>query len=590
MPQPPSQNGPSALNSFRSAPPTSTNKQQDSARPEDGQRTSLNGTKEGGSRPADSVEEQRRQRGGLLKAQGKAATPSFKPLTGLLPAPSSPAIRKTTATAKAPPKVLSTLAAPPPRPSPAPSTSKLPALKRQKRALATAEELQDWTAEKEAEKRRAEKGKGKVIDFEEVRVEPGTVVADVTKKSRPAAKPPEPVKATFRPVATFGIFSPAPNFPESDGDAQHRTGTPARAAPVPRPLHSLAAMSPFPSPPSKPAKSGDPSHTAPVTRLFGQLPRPVKREDVDDEKPFEAKSILARAPLKPPLLAEDDDVQVVGAGEHDWSPGKKGKKGGYLLSGIASRASSLLSSARTDQTLWLHDFSRTLTSLNLPLPVSSLLQAIPPALRLTVLSIPSFHDTDVAEDVTLRGGRRTLLAQCRLELHNPFPSAEDSSSPPRDLIGLVLFSLHSYPTSSATLPPPSPVKNRKDAHSPNSSSADPPRTLFVPTNPHDLQRYIVRELERSGEHDAQTKKGVEIWVYEPFYPVELLPEPEVGALSPFFPEKKAVETVNSDVGEGTEGVAWDEEVEGWREQEQKRFKAAERQKKALVVSRLAVLV
>ncbi|GAA5895595.1 hypothetical protein JCM6882_000348 [Rhodosporidiobolus microsporus] len=595
MPQQSSQGRLRPLTGFSFAAATATNRKQAPADAGQGGRTSLNETVEGRNGEVGVEEDRQARRGGAPSKQGAVPKPQLKPLSSLIPGPSRSTTPSKPPSAATKPlaKPLTSFAAPPPRPSPAPSTSasisKPPPLKRQKRVLATEEEVQSWKGEKEVEIKRADKGKGRAEETEK-EVDRDMREDVETKKSRPSAKPPEPAatKPTFRPVATFGVFSPAPQPRTSTFTPKPRKETPARQVPLARPLHTLAALSPFSSSSTPAPKPRSESQATPVTRLFGQLPTPLKNEDGDEKKPFEGRSILTMAPPKPPVVAEDSDVEVAEAGVPGWSPGKKGKKGGYLLSGIAFRASSLLSSARTDQTLWLHDFSRTLNSLPLPAPVSSLLEALPPALRLTVLSIPSFQlDGGVTEDVTVRGGRRTLLAQCKLELDASAasPGDHDEASPPRDLLGLVLFSLHSYPTSSATLPPPSPVKSRKDASS-ASSSSDSPKTLYVPTNPHDLHRFLVREFEGAGQ-DGVAQRGVEVWVYPPFYPVELLPEPEVGDPSPFAPARTS-ETAERDAA--GEGVEWDEDLERKREEERRRAKEAERQKKALVVGRFAVLV
>ncbi|GAA5979265.1 hypothetical protein JCM11641_001976 [Rhodosporidiobolus odoratus] len=337
-------------------------------------------------------------------------------------------------------------------------------------------------------------------------------------------------------------------------------------------------MSPFPAAASTPSKLPSSSHSTPVTKLFGQLPTPVKKE-VEDKKPFEAKSILALQPLLPPAVPPSEDEALGGA--ENWSPGKKGKRGGYLLSGIASRAAHLLNSAKTDQTLWLHDLSRSLSSLDLPAPVSLLAEVAPPAVRLTILSIPTSSSSTSSDPyVGSRGGQRTLLAHCKLELDDLPSSAEATSTnlpePRRDLVGPVLFSLHSYPTSSSTLPPPSRI--RKGAGTTQQKKDEARRHLYVPTNPHDLERFLARD----------GGKGVEVWVYEPFFPVDLLPEPVIGEVGSSI-SIPGVTAERRDEPDG-DGVEWDEDLQQKKEEERKRAKEAERRRKALVVGRLAVLV
>jgi hypothetical protein len=238
-------------------------------------------------------------------------------------------------------------------------------------------------------------------------------------------------------------------------------------------------------------------------------------------------------------------------------------------SGIASRAATLLNSSKTDQTLWLHDFSRSLGSLTLPALVPDLLSAVPPTLRLKIVSLPSANNPSA--EFSSRNGQKTLLAQCRIELDDASPSNGAPSSP--DLIGLVLFSLHSF-ASSSVLPPPSPVKPRKPLQ-----QNDGRRNLHVPTNPYDLQRFLAR---KDGEE-------VEVWVWEPFYPVDLLALSDEGVAGMSL-EGTAEGALKEEGAMERDGVDWDEEVGTKQEQEERKARAADRSKKALVVGRFAMLL
>jgi hypothetical protein len=238
-------------------------------------------------------------------------------------------------------------------------------------------------------------------------------------------------------------------------------------------------------------------------------------------------------------------------------------------SGIASRAATLLNSSKTDQTLWLHDFSRSLSSLTLPAPVPDLLNAVPPALRLKIVSLPSTNT--LSTEYSTRNAQKTLLALCRIELDDASPSNGAPSSP--DLIGLVLFSLYSF-ASSSMLPPPSPVKPRRPLQ-----QDDGRRNLHVPTNPYDLHRFLAR---KGGEE-------VEVWVWEPFYPVDLLAVSDEGVAGMSL-ERAAEGTVKEEGAMEGDGVDWDEEVGKKKEQEERQARAADRSKKALVVGRFAVLL
>jgi hypothetical protein len=67
-----------------------------------------------------------------------------------------------------------------------------------------------------------------------------------------------------------------------------------------------------------------------VTRLFGQLPSPSKRGE-DEKKPLERRSILALAPAAPTSVTEDADAVMEVGGYEGLSPGKKTRKGAFLL-------------------------------------------------------------------------------------------------------------------------------------------------------------------------------------------------------------------------------------------------------------------
>ncbi|BGP19819.1 hypothetical protein JCM10213v2_007950 [Rhodosporidiobolus nylandii] len=505
MPRQPAQGSLKPLTSFSFAPPSfSTNDRAAQGGTAAGG-ASLSGAKGKGKERAredgEGVEQAESRVGRLGEPGEKRQEKVFKPLTSFArPPPAPPALAQSAVPKpKAAPKQLNPLAPPPPRPSSASnSAAKAPPQKRQKRVLATQDELEAWGTQAEKEKRKADKGKGRA----------------------------------------------APEL-EEEGEGVMGDGTGGK-----KPM--------------------------PVTKLFGQLPTPVKRDE-DDKKPVvPAKSILAMQPPAPSPAMAGEEVEM-GDGSQGLSPGKKGKKGGFLLSGIASRASNLLNVVKTEQGFWLHDLSRSIASLDLPAPIPSLLEVAPPALRLTVLSV--LDSSTIHGEFSIRDGKRTLLAQCRLELDepSPFPASspfDQPSSPHRDLVGLVLFSLHSYSSTNAA-PPVSPVKPRTAKEK---AKDDGRRSLYIPTNPHDLERFISRG---GGE-------GVQVWVYEPFYPVDLLSEQVIGETPRPLAEVGGLKEADEElVGEGVE---WDEELERKREEERRRAKDAERRKKALVVGRFAVLV
>jgi hypothetical protein len=248
---------------------------------------------------------------------------------------------------------------------------------------------------------------------------------------------------------------------------------------------------------------------------------------------------------------------------------------------MASRASGLLSSARTSQTLWLHSISRQLSTqthshaLARPL-LAKLLQ---PSLRLTVLEVLPFGSTRSCPPTTTTpthrhsGESKIVLTNCRLLLSSS--ASEDDGNeeelPETDLQGLVLFSLHEHPPASSQpifLPP-------RKRHSKDHNDDDDTRNVFLPSNPHDL-RFV--------------QVGAEVWVWDPCYEVVLRDE-------------ESEETLGLKVGgdemwvegEGEAGeVYWDsrskEEREKEREERERREREGEAVRRGLVSGRFAVLV
>ncbi|GAA5867647.1 hypothetical protein JCM8547_001329 [Rhodosporidiobolus lusitaniae] len=592
----PQQGSARPVTSFTFAPvSTSKTRLNSSERAGGAEASSAKATNKGKQRALDDEEQQGSSDGqaaGLGRVRKQAG--GFKPLSSFAPAPATKP-RVATPSAVAPsPRPLNPLFAPPPRPPSANSSSsaaRLPQPKRQKRVLATEEEVNAWDQERGEDVPSVGKGKGRAVEQEELKQRSKQQLKEAQPRGRPTARlhadSSSTAKSSFGPLAsTFGVSSPSTRGSDTPKSAislpaKAAVGTPSRPSPsTATPLHRLSSFSPFPASTSTPAKqtASATAQTTPITRVFGHLP--VMREEGNEQKPTEKRSILSLAPAAAPVPDAGADAEEDGNGDR-WSPSKKGKKSGYLVSGIASRASALLTSAKTDQTLWLHDLSRSLSSLALPAAIPTLLDIAPPAFCLRVISFPLSNGlTDTSSDPSLRGGKKTLLAQCRLELDEPAAPSHPSDpsdlppAPPRDLIGLVLFSLHSFASSKSSLPPVSPVKPR----STTAKKDDGRRSLHVPTNPHDLQRFIVRAVEE--------KKEVEVWVWEPFFPVDLLPEPKMGEREAF----PSAAAMPKDKRGDEEGVGWDEELERKREEEVRLAKEADRKKKALVIGRFAVLV
>lgn len=275
---------------------------------------------------------------------------------------------------------------------------------------------------------------------------------------------------------------------------------------------------------------------------------------------------------------------------------------------MAARASSLLSAARTEQTLWLHEFSRRLAAMAVPLPapVPVLAHELAPELRVVVLDVLSFG-AEVADSFVVpdrRRERRSTLAVCRLvrdrpELE-PLPEQEQeqergepaplsvSARPTRETQGLVLFSLQDHlgqrshpaagsgPTIPSPSPPPPPSKGarRSDLALPGAPTTTKMRTVAVPTVPPDL-RWI--------------RPGVEVWIWEPFHEVGLVGVDDVR----FDDESSGRQSVGSELGTGMPpgplggfAVGWQAGLAVHQETEQGPETVA---RKGLVCGRFAVL-
>ncbi|KAI5480039.1 hypothetical protein MNV49_002004 [Pseudohyphozyma bogoriensis] len=233
--------------------------------------------------------------------------------------------------------------------------------------------------------------------------------------------------------------------------------------------------------------------------LFNALPPPKGQVE-------SGTRLLESVPPAPP---PDWDAGETEDGAEAWSPTKK--KAGYTITGLASRASAALSSARTDHTLWLHTLSRTLTDQFSHLTRPLLDKLLQPAIRLLVLeTLPLGAGAGSAAKPWEES--RTILTRCRLILtHSSSDTTSDSHVLEADMEGLVLFSLNANP-------PPTGI---------SFGAAQPPRrkrpkstesvTIYVPTGPHDLR--LVEE-------------NAEIWCWDPCYetplPDKLGPPLEVG--------------------------------------------------------------
>ncbi|BGP57982.1 hypothetical protein JCM8202v2_005639 [Rhodotorula sphaerocarpa] len=406
--------------------------------------------------------------------------------------------------------------------------------KRTKRMLATTDELHEWEAEtaRLTQQRRAgspprppreapargpdvDSGAGTVREEEpeDVGLQPISGMQPPAGRTD-ASDPKAPTTARRTPVAAvYDLSSLAPSRPPKAETS--RSAGPAEAAPPPRARRSaepLSRLSDRIAPIAVPGAGrqggggGGGSATAP------------------ESKPPQALSSLRPPPPTQAATAlhPDGTGWEGGIETEEWSPKKR--KAGYLASGMAARAARVLASARTEQTLWLHETARRLAAhaaktADAAGPTSAatgsrntsaaLRNELQPDLRFTVLEVLSFGSDEADSFMTpdRRRERRTTLTTCRfvvdpLESSDPLPS--DASQPTRETQGLVLFSLHdrlgpsgsgsgsaSSASSAAPVLPSPPKRSAMDGGT-DTRSGNPAsprsregraRSLFPPSRP-----------------------------------------------------------------------------------------------------------
>lgn len=218
--------------------------------------------------------------------------------------------------------------------------------------------------------------------------------------------------------------------------------------------------------------------------------------------------------------------------------------------GIAARANSILTAAKTDHTLWLHGISRKLygplvsatrradrSTDAVDRPRDSALtrgregrrskaeleELIEPDLKLIIVEVLDLETTTTLSErdypaIRPGGGggwasRHILSTRCRLDLSGPTTRADASEDAnDLDLTGPVLFSLHNHrhssSSSSSTLLHPQ-VRPKPDDDDDDRYDADPVgsdgasttrkmRSLFIPQGPHDLSVF---------------RPGQEVWAF-----------------------------------------------------------------------------
>lgn len=243
--------------------------------------------------------------------------------------------------------------------------------------------------------------------------------------------------------------------------------------------------------------------------------------------------------------------------------------------GLASRASSVLSSARTAQTLWLHSLSRQLSSIE-PLAPPLLAKLLQPKIRLQVVDVLPFGSSHVdfepQASPSRRDERKVRLARCRMLRIDCQDALEPSSTQSTDeeLEGLVMFSLNEHPPASSQIPNLPPRRKRAEG--------DGGRTVFLPANPHDF-RFM--------------EKGAEVWVWEPVGKISLSAStPKVGqedGEGAGRPEETQPPLTGVSIGVD---VVWDERAKEQRDKDRLRPKISEegRTEWGLVCSRFGIVL
>lgn len=217
--------------------------------------------------------------------------------------------------------------------------------------------------------------------------------------------------------------------------------------------------------------------------------------------------------------------------------------------GLASRASGLLSAAKTSQTLWLHGMSRQLGALAMPGPATVLAKALQPMIKLSVVQVLPLGIARSAygpfPSPTRRDEAKLVVTQCRLVHHRQ--RAKDHDDSELEAVGTVVFTLQDHAPASSQAPVVPPIRRtRSDQHATtDDTAAADARTVFVPLSPHDL-RFVER--------------GAEVWVWDPFYEVVVsdnAPRAQHRPVSP--PSEQQKPSRHNEEDEGTQAsveVVW----------------------------------
>ncbi|KAM0786148.1 hypothetical protein ACM66B_006956 [Microbotryomycetes sp. NB124-2] len=230
--------------------------------------------------------------------------------------------------------------------------------------------------------------------------------------------------------------------------------------------------------------------------------------------PHEARNLLDLVPKT--VAAELEDGAATALDEENaefWSPRKK--KGGFVVMGLAARAQGVLSASKTAQSLWLHSVSRQLSDLAMPLEHTLLVKALRPDLRVQIVQVFPFGAARTTSSGPIpspskRDERRVAVTRCRVLAFSDNVSDETSGgwlNGPSENQGLVIFSLHEHPATTAPVfAPPATRKLRADTSVHTPGQDDSTRSLCVPINPHDLRF---------------SAPGTEVWLWQPLQQVVL---------------------------------------------------------------------
>ncbi|KAK4704304.1 hypothetical protein P7C70_g1906, partial [Phenoliferia sp. Uapishka_3] len=410
------------------------------------------------------------------------------------------------------------------------------------------------------------------------------------KPSRPLVPPdsaltPSRKVRNMQPLDTFA--QPSPLRPSKSIPLQplpafslppSKLSTPQRRKPLATPPRPFTLQRP--ESPLKPFLDTPISERA--TALLSSFP--TKKDSVEEGTKLTERVV-------PPVPTPPGDWEVDEDGGQQWSPRKRGAK--HKLGGLASLTANLVSSSRTDQTLWMHTLSRLIAPLQAasspPLLYLDLAKLVQPSVRLLVLSTISFPSSSIPTSRHWEESR-SVLARCRILLDpkaaaspeftnlNSDPQSDDSEIAEEDLVGLVLFSLHLHPPSFSNIYSVPPPFLTKTIDSRKIESA----ALFLPMHAHDL-RFV--------------KEGAEMWVWDPTYEIDMLGEGR--SHEPLIPNKLAskgggkTKANDQTGGESAEDVFWDhrpaEQIEQERLDETKMEEEQEDVKKTLVCVRFGIV-